>query len=889
MMIEPSERNPSVRRVATAIAAAILLAALLLGVPWLLLCWGRPANLAAVDWGRVFLRPDDGRVTLGVLSLAGWLAWAVLALTTAGELLHTISRGRITFRIPGTGWLRPVVALLVAAALSPLLSANAAPSLADVPAAVTAPAEVRHDDPAEPAPQTAQQDPGRWREYEVQPGDELWDIAARELGAGQRWRQLVAANPGIDIDHPPPPGTVLRLPLTVTVEQGDSLWHLAQQHLGDPERWPEIHEANRDQISDPDEIDAGWVLTLPGADVADSSPYPVPPPVAEQPSATEQATPPPSTVPTGTPEPVAPSPGAATTPPPEVGAPVVESTPAAEDHVEEEHIDLSRYLGPLGGLLAAGVITSLSLRRRNALHERPLGQRSFPVPAPLERFWTALGRRGAEPQADAPTADLSPTAVLLGWRDKEEVWVTLEESRCLWVRGTQPDILGMTASTWTSLLCAEWSAEVNVVAAHPREAWAETVDDPRLVALTSCDEALTHLERLCASRRVALGPDSLTAVRSDPDRAAEFTPTVFIFCDYLTTQQTTSVARALELGQVGVSVVAPVQGRPPGLGSHLDLQDTQVASLDSGTDFEPQLIPGPARHALVGLFASSITPEAEPAPWWRDDPPGPDDNPLPGNSSIKDPPMAAEPHSPTLLLLGEVDLVACDGPRPTRAAGRCLECCAWLLSNPGATPTQMRESLMVAESTRRSNMSRLRGWLGRGPDGAHLPDAYSGHIQLSTTVSSDWERFQSLLAGGVNMASESLLAEALALVRGAPLGSFEFQWSWAEQLRSDMVSMIVDAAAVLADRCMARREHRLASWAISQGVRAAGEVEPLVARRILLLSRRGDRAAVDREVLQLTRSARASGRDLGPDSVRMIQEALQACREGPRPERSAVR
>ena len=860
------------RRVATAVAAAILLVALLLGVPWLLLRWGRLTDLATVDWEGVFLRPDDGRVTLGVLSLAGWVAWAMLVLTAVGELLRTVSRGRIRFHVPGTGWLRPVVALLVATALSPLLAANAAPSLADVPTAVTAPAEIRPDDHAEPTPHTASEESSGWREYEVQPGDELWDIAVRELGAGQRWRQLVAANPGIDVDHPPPPGTILRLPRTVTVERGDSLWHLAERHLGDPERWPELHDANRDRISDPDEIDAGWVLTLPGADVSADQPRASSVP----PSVTDETPPEPSTPPAAPDGAATPSPGAT---PREDDAPATETRPPS---ATEEHIDLSRYLGPLGGLLAAGVITSLSLRRRGTLHTRPLGRRSLQVPAPLERFWTALGRRGTEPRVES-LSDPPPTAVLLGWRDEEEVWITLEESRCLWVHGSQPDALAMAASTWTSLLCAQWSSEVDVVAAHPQEAWAEAVDDPRLVVLESTDEALTRLEQLCASRRVALGPDSLAEVRSDPNRATEFAPTVFIFCDALTTQQTTNVSRALELGRVGVSVMAPVRGHPPAPGNRLELRDARIATLDSGKDFEPQLIPGPARHALVGLFASSIAPDSEPAAWWCDDPLPPDDNTPPGSGSLKDPPMVAEPHSPTLLLLGEVDLVACDGQRPTRAAGRCLECCAWLLCNPGATPTQMRESLMVAESTRRSNMSRLRSWLGRGPEGDHLPDAYSGHIRLSATVSSDWERFQSLLAGGVNRASESLLADALALVRGAPLGSFEFQWSWAEQLRSDMVSMIIDAAAVLADRCLARREHTLADWAISQGIRAAGEVEPLMARRILLLSRCGDHAAVDRQVLQLTRSARASGRDLGQDSVRMIQEALHTCRDRPRP------
>jgi len=76
--------------------------------------------------------------------------------------------------------------------------------------AIAAPAEAQPSAPGELAPQDAQQESGSWREYRVRQGDELWDIAERELGAGERWRQLVAANPGVDIDHPPAPGRVLR-------------------------------------------------------------------------------------------------------------------------------------------------------------------------------------------------------------------------------------------------------------------------------------------------------------------------------------------------------------------------------------------------------------------------------------------------------------------------------------------------------------------------------------------------------------------------------------------------------------------------------------------------------------------------------------------------------
>lgn len=50
---------------------------------------------------------------------------------------------------------------------------------------------------------------------------------------------------------------------TVTVKEGDSLSKIAKRELGDGNRWKEIYEANRDKIKDPDLIHPGQVLTLP--------------------------------------------------------------------------------------------------------------------------------------------------------------------------------------------------------------------------------------------------------------------------------------------------------------------------------------------------------------------------------------------------------------------------------------------------------------------------------------------------------------------------------------------------------------------------------------------------------------------------------------------------
>src|SRR5699024_275084 len=109
------------------------------------------------------------------------------------------------------------------------------------------------------------------------------------------------------------------------------------------------------------------------------------------------------------------------------------------------------------------------------------------------------------------------------------------------------------------------------------------------------------------------------------------------------------------------------------------------------------------------------------------------------------------------------------GTPPARARKQCIEYCAWLLEHPASTATAMAAALVVAEGTRRSNMSRLRSWLGEGDDGPYLPDAYSGRISLADDVSSDWHQLQLLVGRGVDRAGDGALIAALELVRGAPL------------------------------------------------------------------------------------------------------------------------
>ncbi len=50
---------------------------------------------------------------------------------------------------------------------------------------------------------------------------------------------------------------------THTLVKGDTLYALARRYYSDASRWRAILEANRDQISDPNQLYVGQVLTIP--------------------------------------------------------------------------------------------------------------------------------------------------------------------------------------------------------------------------------------------------------------------------------------------------------------------------------------------------------------------------------------------------------------------------------------------------------------------------------------------------------------------------------------------------------------------------------------------------------------------------------------------------
>ena len=235
---------------------------------------------------------------------------------------------------------------------------------------------------------------------------------------------------------------------------------------------------------------------------------------------------------------------------------------------------------------------------------------------------------------------------------------------------------------------------------------------------------------------------------------------------------------------------------------------------------------------------------------------------------------------PTLLLLGPIRLRQAAGQRPARAERSCLEYLAWLLDHPGASSVLMTRDLMVAEGTRRSNLSRLRAWLGRAPDGSlYLPEAYSGRLHLHPTVTSDWQRFDLLVAHGVAATPTDRLIAALNLVRGVPLADASaIQWGWAEPARVDLNRTIRRAGAELAERALAVDDLDLARWAVARAS-YAGDDETLLRRRLEIERRAGQDGEVDRLVVRLWRRATDAGTSLAAETLALLQEVAD---RGPR-------
>ncbi|MFF7358334.1 hypothetical protein ACFZA1_37760 [Streptomyces filipinensis] len=310
-------------RVLTAGLSLLVLAVAVVGLP-LLLAWATPVIWAATHDDAMHLldRQDTGSVFLLLLVMVGWIGWAQFTFCAVRELMTQLRGG--TWHAPrGLGASQRAAALLIGSIIvllptgSALASdAQAAPAAtaARVPGQAQAPQAAAHEQGKTPAASTAASGT-TYTVRESRPAESLWGIAERELGEGDRWREIAVLNEG----HTMVDGTVFRAnsflqpgwqlempdtsnraeglrpqlgegaPATaetgehvVTVRSGDYLSKIAEKELGDGDEWPKLFKASRGKeqphglpaITDPNVIYAGQQVTVPSAQLDQPSQHP---------------------------------------------------------------------------------------------------------------------------------------------------------------------------------------------------------------------------------------------------------------------------------------------------------------------------------------------------------------------------------------------------------------------------------------------------------------------------------------------------------------------------------------------------------------------------------------------------------------------------------------
>ena len=545
-------------------------------------------------------------------------------------------------------------------------------------------------------------------------------------------------------------------------------------------------------------------------------------------------------------------------------------------------------------------------------------------------------RRPLAPSHDAPSA--YPGLVCLGsLQPGQHLFIDLATMPLLELDAPDPLLTGTSVALMMELACSWWASEVAVTLVGRPDEFVAAADLTSFGYVADPRRAIDGLLFRAAERRKALSTATLAQSRALSPEA--WLPEIYLFCGEIDPDQLLRLSELIDGPECAMAAVVEGGsgvGRAHGLrveeggwptGPQATLQRWDARNPAMG--FEPQLIDEPLRASIVELFNATAPQATEEAAWWvgakhlagSSGAPEPPANPVlvtakpclvevpfpaagtPDPESRRSPipivdarilsTLTTQPEPalttvnaerllvPQVRLLGPLELTNAAGRAPNRAQRQCIEYCAWLLAHPGASARQMADALFVAETTRRSNMSRLRNWLGEDPSGGpYLPDAYSGRIRLADGVDSDWLAFQRLVVAGIPRTGDSALVAALELVRGAPLAdAAPGQWHWAEGLRTDIVSAVRDAAVVLARRAVSAGDVALARWATARGLTAAPQDELLLAARMEAEYLDGNQQEVDRLAGRITDQARNLDVSLREETVSLLQTVLEG---GPR-------
>jgi hypothetical protein len=256
----------------------------------------------------------------------------------------------------------------------------------------------------------------------------------------------------------------------------------------------------------------------------------------------------------------------------------------------------------------------------------------------------------------------------------------------------------------------------------------------------------------------------------------------------------------------------------------------------------------------------------------------------------------ADAPTPQIRVLGQVEVVGCDTSAVESGKRNLMpELAAYLKLYPGRTAEELSRAMggprgPWAASTRASNMSRLRAWLGRDPAGKnYVPALGEGQLYtLAAGVGCDWEQFQHLVRLGLRPgqagetgAGIADLRSAMGLVRGQPFsGSGPHSYIWAEFLKQEMISAITDVAHALAVKLMDSGDPSGARRAAAHGLIVEPGSELLYRDLFRAEYQAANAAGVEQAARRLMVTLAELELDMEPETTNLLNEIRGPRRRG---------
>ncbi|WP_308807196.1 hypothetical protein [Actinomyces sp. 594] len=844
--LTPEQREPAWRSV----LSALVLAAVILGLPCLMLWQVGPPPLPRQLDVSLLTRAVTGQTVLGVLTWVVWLAWLQFTVCTVVEVASALRGRGLPAHVPLSGGTQALVRRLVTSAL--VLGAVAAPAAAAAP--VTAP---------EPAPVAAVQ---AQVAQDAAPASLGRDAAPAASGPDARTQaetqgdqaQTVRYMLG-DIELPADVGAELvgQRVYVVQPPEGryhDNMWDIAERTLGDGRAYRQIYDLNVGRVQ-PDGrslelarlIQPGWYLIVPeSAQDVDRVVA-----IAGDDGAQADTT-------TGSDTAPGDADASSTSMAPSSAVATVPDVPPAQ-------------MPAIGALMAAVLTAALAERRRRATPTAP-GDEALEL--------ARLMRVGADPRrADRLNRILHSLHGLPGRPVPYAVVVDDDACRLLLPRplpqAPHPWTTNDDGSTWTLPAGAEPAPPSDVAAAATSdcsglvtmgrdEQGADilinlgAVDGDVVVGgePTMAAELIAALAlELCTnpwsqgnsvitvglpgSLQRIVGERMQTAMELDDVMDAHPAAAEDVLSGHRRGEQVFVLAAGQETAQAKHDFNLIRTGRAEGARWRIDLDASGTARIDPlGVTVTATRATESELDGLVGLLAP-----AAPAPPGDDSRPPVPDPPEPPLSTA-----ALRAASVRILVLGPAAVHAPAPAEPERL-DLLTEAAVCLALHPeGIRPGAfgaMLWPLGVTSDVIAATVQRLRDWLGTDSQGVpHVRQDAEGRLTLGPEVVCDWDVLRSLLSASrhseIHREAE-LLLEALRLVRG-PVGeaSRTERYSWLARVRTArQADALITDAAHRAAQILHDTDPEGAALAVDTGLKVVDLDQRLWRDRLRLAADRG--------------------------------------------------